>query len=52
VDESMALGAQSNEILLAVVTQRAPCLDVMHLQIRASSTELATPPVAPQNRLV
>ena len=47
----MAIRAQGNRILFAVVAQMAPCLDVMDLQVRLTSSTLASPPVAPQDLL-
>ncbi len=51
VDQSMAIGAQSNQIFFAVVSQVALGFDVMDLQIRSLSTGLAPPPITPQDLL-
>jgi hypothetical protein len=49
VDALVAGGAQSDEILLAIVTLPAPELDVMDLEIRHRSAGLASPPIATQH---
>jgi hypothetical protein len=43
VCQSMAIGTQSNQILLAVASQVTSGLDVMDLQVPSRSTELAPP---------
>jgi len=45
----MAIRAQGNQILFAVVAQMASCLDVVDLQVRPSSAALASPTIAPQD---
>jgi hypothetical protein len=47
----MAIRAQGNQILFAVVTQMASCLDVVDLQVRPSSTALASPAITAQDLL-
>jgi hypothetical protein len=47
----MAIRAQSDQILSSVVAQMAPCLDVMYLQVRPTSTALASPTITPQDLL-
>ena len=47
----MAIRAQGNQILFAVVAQMAPCLDVMGLQVGLTSAPLASPPIPPQDLL-
>ncbi len=47
----MAIGAQSNQILFAVVSQVTSGLEVMDLQVPLSSTELAAPSVAAEDFL-
>ena len=49
---SVAIGAQSNQILFGVIAKVAPCLDVMDLQVLTFSTGLAAPSVTPQDLLV
>ena len=49
VYESMAIRAQGNQILFAVVAQMAPSLYVMNLQVRPTSTALASPTITPQD---
>jgi hypothetical protein len=51
VYQSVAIRAQSNQILFAVVSQMAPCLDVMDLQVGSTPTELASPTITPQDLL-
>jgi hypothetical protein len=51
VGQSMAIGAQSNQILLAVASQVTSGLDVMDLQVPSRSTELAPPPITAQDFL-
>jgi hypothetical protein len=45
----MAIRAQGNQILFAVVAQMASCFDVVDLQVRPSSTPLASPTITPQD---
>jgi hypothetical protein len=45
----MAIRAQGNQILFAVVAQMASCLNVVDLQVRPSSTALASPTITPQD---
>ena len=52
VNESMTIGAQGDEILFTVIAQVTPCLDVMDLQVSASSTALAPPSITPQDFLM
>jgi len=49
VNDSVAGGAQGDEILLAILTLPAPELDVMDLEIRYGSARLASPPIALQH---
>ena len=42
---------RSNQILFAVVTQMAPRLDVMDLQVGSTPTALASPTITPQDLL-
>jgi hypothetical protein len=51
VYQSVAIRAQSNQILFAVVSQMAPCLDVMDLQVGSTPTGLASPTITPQDLL-
>jgi|SRR6516162_10134964 len=47
----MAIRAQGNQIVFAVVAQMASCLDVMYLQVRPTPTALASPTFTPQDLL-
>ena len=47
----MAIRAESDQILFAVVAQMAPRLNVMDLQVGSTPTALASPPIAPQDLL-
>jgi hypothetical protein len=47
----MAIRAQSDQILFAVVAQMAPRFDVMYLQVTPTPTALASPPITPQDLL-
>jgi hypothetical protein len=47
----MTIRAQGNQILFPVVAQMASCLDVMDLQVRPTSTALASPAITPQDFL-
>jgi hypothetical protein len=49
VYQSMAIRAQSDQILFSVVAQMAPRLDVMYLQVRPTSAPLASPSITPQD---
>ena len=51
VYQSMAIGAQSNQIRFAVASQVTSGLDVMDLQVPLPSTKLAPPPIAAQDFL-
>jgi hypothetical protein len=51
VYQSMTIGAQSNQIPLAVASQVISGLDVMDLQVPLSSTKLAPPPITAQDVL-
>jgi len=48
----MAIRAQSDQILFAVVAQMATRLDVMYLQVRPTPTALASPPITPPQDLL
>jgi hypothetical protein len=47
----MAIRAESNQILFAVVTQMAPRLNVMDLQVGSTPATLASPTITPQDLL-
>jgi len=51
VYQSMAIHAQGNQILFAVVAQMASRLDVVDLQVRPTPTALASPSISPQDLL-
>ena len=47
----MAIRAESDQILFAVVAQMAPRLNVMDLQVGSTPTALALPTITPQDLL-
>jgi len=47
----MAIRAESDQILIAVVTHVTSKLDVVNLKLCSSPTELTAPVIAPQNLL-
>jgi hypothetical protein len=47
----MAIRAESDQILFAVVAQMAPRLNVMDLQVGSAPTALASPTITPQDLL-
>jgi hypothetical protein len=48
----MTPGAEGDEVLLGIVAQSPPRVDVVHLEIGCASTVLAAPAVALQDLLV
>ena len=45
MDRSVAARAEGYKILLRIVTQLAPVLDVMHFEVRQGAAPLASPAI-------